>query len=192
MYDGRGHIACALGRHQRDGRAAETTTGHLGAQGAMSRCHLDCHVELGAGDTEVVAHGLSTRAVQAIRAQQHHVRDTCPDGSAGLFSSRSHQNLPLPYDTFREPLSARRTASVCTMNMVFVVPIAGSATGTTKNFRTMPLTAGATNPVAPGAASVIPPTKSKTEAAMSVRHLRAETTSRRLPTSVYGPRSARA
>jgi integrase len=44
---------------------------------------------------------LSTRAVEAIRAQQHHVRDTCPDGSAWLFPSRSDQHLPLPYDTFR-------------------------------------------------------------------------------------------
>ena len=44
---------------------------------------------------------LSTRAVEAIRAQQHHVRDTCPDGSAWLFPSRSDQHLPVPYDTFR-------------------------------------------------------------------------------------------
>jgi integrase len=44
---------------------------------------------------------LSTRAVEAIRAQQRHVRDTCPDGSAWLFPSRSDQHLPLPYDTFR-------------------------------------------------------------------------------------------
>jgi integrase len=44
---------------------------------------------------------LSTRAVEAIRAQQHHVRQTCPDGSAWLFPSRSDQRLPLPYDTFR-------------------------------------------------------------------------------------------
>ena len=44
---------------------------------------------------------LSTRAGEAIRAQQRHVRDTCPDGSAWLFPSRSDQHLPLPYDTFR-------------------------------------------------------------------------------------------
>jgi integrase len=44
---------------------------------------------------------LSTRAVEAIRAQQHHVRQRCPDGSAWLFPSRSDQHLPLPYDTFR-------------------------------------------------------------------------------------------
>src|SRR5450759_5882511 len=50
--------------------------------------------------------------------------------------------------------------------------------------------ASATNLVAPGTASVIPPRM--TLAAMSDRHLRAETTSRMLPTSVHGPRSARA
>ena len=44
---------------------------------------------------------LSTRAVEAIRAQQHHVRQRCPRGSAWLFPSRSDQHLPLPYDTFR-------------------------------------------------------------------------------------------
>lgn len=45
---------------------------------------------------------LSTRAVEAIRAQQQHVRQTCPDGSAWLFPSRSDQHLPVPYDTFRQ------------------------------------------------------------------------------------------
>ena len=57
----------------------------------------------------------------------------------------------------------------------------------------MPMTArcaSATNPVEAGTASVIPPRM--TPAAMSDRHLRAETTSRMLPTSVHGPRSARA
>jgi integrase len=44
---------------------------------------------------------LSTRAVEAIRAQQHNVRQRCPDGSAWLFPSRSDQHLPVPYDTFR-------------------------------------------------------------------------------------------
>jgi len=44
---------------------------------------------------------LSTRAVEAIRAQQHHVRQRCPDGSAWLFPSRSDQHQPVPYDTFR-------------------------------------------------------------------------------------------
>jgi integrase len=44
---------------------------------------------------------LSTRAVEAIRTQQQHVHQTCPDGSAWLFPSRSDQHLPVPYDTFR-------------------------------------------------------------------------------------------
>lgn len=44
---------------------------------------------------------LSTRAVEAIRAQQQHVRQTCPDGSGWLFPSRSDQHLPVPYETFR-------------------------------------------------------------------------------------------
>ena len=44
---------------------------------------------------------LSTRAVEAIRAQQHHVRQRCPDGSEWLFPSRSDQHQPVPYDTFR-------------------------------------------------------------------------------------------
>src|SRR5450759_1728798 len=49
-------------------------------------------------------------------------------------------------------------------NMVFVVPVAGSATGPAGNCRTRPLTAGATNPVAPGTASVIPPRKTQATA----------------------------
>jgi integrase len=44
---------------------------------------------------------LSVRAVEAIRAQQHHVRQTCPEGSAWLFPSRSDQHQPVPYETFR-------------------------------------------------------------------------------------------
>ncbi len=45
---------------------------------------------------------LSTPAVEAIRAQQQHVHQSCPDGSDWLFPSRSDQRLPVPYDTFRK------------------------------------------------------------------------------------------
>jgi hypothetical protein len=44
---------------------------------------------------------LSARAVQAIRDQQAHVRQDCPDGSTWLFPSRSNPRLPVPYDTLR-------------------------------------------------------------------------------------------
>jgi hypothetical protein len=44
---------------------------------------------------------LSTRAVEAIRDQQRHVRDSHPAGSAWLFPSRSDPQLPVPYETFR-------------------------------------------------------------------------------------------
>jgi len=44
---------------------------------------------------------LSARAVEAIRDQQRHVRDSHPDGSAWLFPSRSDPQLPVPYETFR-------------------------------------------------------------------------------------------
>lgn len=44
---------------------------------------------------------LSTRAVEAIRAQQRHVGERCPDGSAWLFPSRSDPDQPIPYDTLR-------------------------------------------------------------------------------------------
>jgi len=43
---------------------------------------------------------LSARAVQAIRDQQRHVRDSHPDGSAWLFPSRSDPHQPVPYETF--------------------------------------------------------------------------------------------
>ena len=44
---------------------------------------------------------LSARAVQAVRDQQRHVRDSRPEGSAWLFPSRSDPGLPVPYETFR-------------------------------------------------------------------------------------------
>lgn len=44
---------------------------------------------------------LSARAVQAIRDQQTHVRQVCPDGSTWLFPSRSDPHQPVPYDTLR-------------------------------------------------------------------------------------------
>ena len=44
---------------------------------------------------------LSTRAVKVVRDQQRHIRDSCPDGSAWLFPSRSDPQLPVPYETFR-------------------------------------------------------------------------------------------
>jgi integrase len=44
---------------------------------------------------------LSARAVEAIRAQQRHVTQTHPDGSAWLFPSRFAPDLSVPYDTLR-------------------------------------------------------------------------------------------
>jgi hypothetical protein len=44
---------------------------------------------------------LSAPAIEAIRAQQDHVRQLCPDGSAWLFPSRSDRQQPIPYDTLR-------------------------------------------------------------------------------------------
>ena len=45
---------------------------------------------------------LSTPAVEAIRAQQQHVHEIYPEGSAWLFPSRSDPQLPVPYETFRK------------------------------------------------------------------------------------------
>lgn len=44
---------------------------------------------------------LSARAVEAIRAQQDHVRQICPGGSPWLFPSRSDRQRPIPYETLR-------------------------------------------------------------------------------------------
>ncbi|HZM65414.1 MAG TPA: tyrosine-type recombinase/integrase [Nakamurella sp.] len=44
---------------------------------------------------------LSAQAIEAIRAQQDHVRQRYPDGSAWLFPSRSDLQQPIPYDTLR-------------------------------------------------------------------------------------------
>jgi integrase len=44
---------------------------------------------------------LSARAAEAIRAQQHDVDQTHPNGSAWLFPSRFAPDLPVPYDTLR-------------------------------------------------------------------------------------------
>jgi len=43
---------------------------------------------------------LSARAVQAVRDEQRHVRDSHPAGSAWLFPSRSDPHQPVPYETF--------------------------------------------------------------------------------------------
>lgn len=45
---------------------------------------------------------LSTAAVEAVRAAQHHVQEICPQGSAWLFPSRSDHQLPVPYESFRK------------------------------------------------------------------------------------------
>lgn len=45
---------------------------------------------------------LSTRALEAVRAQQKHVNQACPPGSQWLFPSRSDPRLPLPYETLRD------------------------------------------------------------------------------------------
>src|SRR5664279_3305500 len=45
---------------------------------------------------------LSARAVEAIRVQQDHVREHCPDGSAWLFPSRPDPEQPVPYETLRK------------------------------------------------------------------------------------------
>lgn len=45
---------------------------------------------------------LSAKAVEAVRAQQHVVEETWPDGSPWLFPARSDPSLPQSYDTFRD------------------------------------------------------------------------------------------
>ena len=57
---------------------------------------------------------LSARAVEAIRAQQRHLRQSHPDGSAWLFPSRSDPHLPVPYEAFCGPSPSGSTASACT------------------------------------------------------------------------------
>lgn len=49
---------------------------------------------------------LSARAVEAIRLQQDHVRQHCPDGSAWLFPSRSDPDQPVPYETLRKAFAS--------------------------------------------------------------------------------------
>jgi integrase len=44
---------------------------------------------------------LSPRAVEAIRAQQHDLAQSHPDGSAWLFPSRFAPDLPVPYETLQ-------------------------------------------------------------------------------------------
>jgi len=44
--------------------------------------------------------------VEAIRLQQDHVREHCPDGSAWLFPSRSDPDQPVPYETLRKAFAS--------------------------------------------------------------------------------------
>jgi len=49
---------------------------------------------------------LSARAVEAVRSQQAHLTQACPDGLRWLFPSRSDPRSPVPYDTLRAAFAA--------------------------------------------------------------------------------------